>query len=202
MVYDKGNNDMSYGWTRANEKNCRIYETWTNMLARCYSEKYHERFPTYVECSVCKRWLLLSNFVEDLKNIDGYDETKFLNGDISLDKDIKSNGENKEYSLENCMWVSIAENARQAMKTRNYLQGENNPRSIKIVQYDKQGNLIKIWGSSHEIERLTGINCGRVIYCCKWYECGENKEKWYETHKNHPYKSAGGFIWKYYKEIE
>ena len=212
VVCCKGINDMTYGWTRSNEKNQRIYQTWHSMLVRCYDEKYQERKSTYKGCSVCQRWLLLSNFVEDVTKIEGYDEEKFLNGELQLDKDVKSIGVNKEYSLENCMLISNIENIKQSNKTMDYtfMQGENNPfygiigenhpRSIKISQYDKKGDLIKIWNASYEIQRELGIKHQNIIACCKWYECGENLEEWHKIRKGHPNKSAGGFIWKYYEE--
>ena len=206
MVCGHGINDMPRGWASVNEKNQRIYKTWCNILIRCYSEKFHKTRPTYKECTICKKWLLLSNFVEDYQLIDGYEENKFMKGELCLDKDIKSNGTNKEYSLENCLWVSNTENVRQANKTRDnsYLYnrtGENNSCSIKIAQYDKKTNeLIKIWNSSREIERELGIFNTNIIQCCKFWEIDCNKEKWFKAHKNHPYKSAGGYIWKYYKE--
>ena len=202
MVYGHGINDMPYGWTNKSEKNCRIYKTWCHMLERCYSEKYHKTRPTYKSCSVCNRWLLFSNFVEDYKLIDSYNEEKFLKGKLVLDKDIKSNGENKEYSLKNCMWVSKSENSRQATKTRDYsdMQGENHSRSVKIAQYDKQGNLIRIWGYINDAQHELGIASQSISACCKFWEMNCNKEEWFKTHKNRPYKSAGGFIWKYYNE--
>ena len=179
-------------------------------------EKYHKKYPTYKNCTVCRRWLLLSNFVDDFKLISGYDKEKFMNGELELDKDIKSNGASKEYSLENCTLISKSENIRQATKTRNndYLQGENNhnygknfsketrrkmseAKSIKIAQYDKQGNIIKIWCGSREIQRELGINQGDIIACCKWYACGEDLGEWHKIRKGYPNKTAGGFIFKY-----
>ena len=120
------------------------------------------------------------------------------------------------------MLVSVSENTRQANKTRDYSNfnmhvysrigknhpmhgrtGENHPRSIKIMQYDKQTHkLIKIWDSAMDIERELGIKNGNIITCCKWYACGEDLEEWYKTHKNHPYKSTGGFIFRYYTDEE
>lgn len=195
MIYGKGINDTPRGWMIANDKNQRIYNTWQSMFCRCYSEKYHERKPTYKGCTVCKRWLLLSNFIEDIKLIDGYEEDKFLNGELELDKDIKSNGANKEYSLDNCMWVSKSENAKQSNKTMDYTSI-----SVKIAQHDKQDNLIKIWNCSMDIQRELEIPHGNIINCCKFWEMNCNKKKWFETHKGHPYKTCGGYIWKYYKE--
>ena len=205
MIQNHGINDMPRGWRLENEWNKKVYQTWHDMLTRCYNEKFHKRSPTYKNCYVCKRWLVLSNFIEDIKLIDGYSEEKFLNGDICLDKDIKSNGQNKEYSIENCIWVSHIENFKQAIKTRddNYLQGKNNLRSIKICQYDKETyELIKIWGCIHDIKRELSIDSGSITKCCKWYECNEDLKEWFKIYKENPRKSAGGYIFKYYKESE
>ena len=119
MVYNIGTNDMPRCWTVDNEWNHKVYQTWFHMIQRCYSEKSLKRNPTYKNCTVCNRWLRLSNFVEDFKLIDGYDEELFLNIKLELDKDIKSNGKNKEYSLNNCMLVSHKKNTKQAIKFIN-----------------------------------------------------------------------------------
>lgn len=37
-------------------KNKRESQLWYNMLARCYSSKYHENCPSYINCEVCERW--------------------------------------------------------------------------------------------------------------------------------------------------
>ena len=195
MVYGYGINDTPRGWRLENEWNKRVYEKWKSMFGRCYSEKYQEKHPTYIGCTVCERWLLLSNFTEDIPKIDGYDKELFLNGKLELDKDIKSNGENKEYSLENCLWVIHAENVRQSNKTKDY-----SCLSVKINQYDKQGNFIKLWSSSMEIKRKLGIDQSNIIACCKFWGMNCDKEKWYETYKQHPIKSASGFVWKYDEE--
>ena len=206
MVYEHGRNDMRYGWSSENKWNKRVYRTWHNMIARCYSEKCHKQRPTYKTCNVCDDWLYLSNFIRDFKLIDGYDEEKFLKGELELDKDIKTNGANKVYSLENCIFISKTENVKQANKTRNnsYLQGENNPmyKNIKIAQYDKQGNLIKVWNGVYKIVHELGINHGHIIACCKFWEIKCNKEEWFKFRKDAPRKSCGGYIFKYYKDDE
>lgn len=199
----KGINNMPKNWTVENEWNKKVYKKWKSMLERCYSEKVHKREPTYIDCSVCDRWLLLSNFVEDVTKIDGYDEEEFLSGKLCLDKDIKSNGKNKEYSLENCVFVNKRENSKQMLKTRdnNYLQGKNHPmyKGTKIIQYDKQGNLIKVWNDLCSIEHELRIDRSHIISCCKWYDCREDLNEWHKIKKGYPNKSAGGFVWKYYK---
>ena len=183
------------------------------MLYRCYSKKFQEKNPTYSDCYVCERWLKLSNFVEDITKIEGYE--LWLNNPnkyICLDKDIKSNGKNKCYCLENCMFTTIEENIRQSNKTMDYdfLKGENNyffgkhlcgteNSSIKkIVQYDLNGNEIRTWDYIKQINEEIGLDCSSIVKCCKFWEMNCNKDEWKKTYKNRPRKSVGGFIWKYY----
>jgi len=41
---------------------CPFYQTWLNMLRRCYSPVSHKLHPTYKGCSVCTDWLRFSVF--------------------------------------------------------------------------------------------------------------------------------------------
>lgn len=79
------------------------YTLWTKILLRITNTK---NYPNYTDCTIDKRWLSFANFVEDLSKIPGYDLwLKNLGKDeIHLDKDIKNKG-NREYSLDNCMFV-------------------------------------------------------------------------------------------------
>ena len=63
--------------------------------------------------------------------------------------------------------------------------GKNAPHTKRVVQYDKQGNLIKIWDYAKQATEELGINHGNIIQCCKGR-----------------LKSAGGFVWKYAEEVE
>lgn len=171
MVYGIGINDMEYGWTKANEWNHRVYQVWQDMLRRCYSEKEHERHPTYIGCVVCERWLKLSNFVEDIVKIDNYEYWRDNpNQRISLDKDIKSNGISKCYCLEQCQFISKSENSKQAMKTRDYddIKGEKNPMfgrtGEKNPMFGKTGEKHPMYGKHHSEEtrqKLSEINKGK-----------------------------------------
>ena len=58
--------------------------------------------------------------------------------------------------------------------------GENHPQAKRVAQYDKQGNLIKIWDYAKQVTEELGINNGNIIKCCKG-----------------KLKSAGGYIWRY-----
>ena len=106
---------------------------------------------------------------------------------------------------EKSYWYGKKHSEETKQKMSKALQGENNPMYGKgkiIAQYDKQGNLIKVWNSSNEIKHKLNISQSNIIACCKFWEMDCNKEEWHKTHKVDPRKSAGGFIWKYYKKGE
>ena len=181
MVCNVGINDMYWGWKSENDYNKRVYGLWREMIRRCYSEQKLKVNPTYKNCYVCERWKKLSNFVEDIKKIENYN-LWIKNKDYELDKDIKTNGKNKEYCLENCMFVSHSENTRQANKTRNYddIRGGNAVQSKTVIQYDMNMNLIKVWDNYSIAQVEKELKISHISDCC-----------------NNKRKSAGGYIWKH-----
>ena len=83
-----------------NRKHTRVYDTWYKMLERCYSEKYHKKYPTYKDCTVCEE---LHNF----QNFAKWYENNFYQVDdekMCLDKDILVK-HNKIYSPKTCIFV-------------------------------------------------------------------------------------------------
>ena len=66
-------------------------------------------------------------------------------------------------------------------ETRQKLKELSN--SIKVVQLDKDYNVIKVWDSAKEVERETGYYNTNVNGCCR------GKIKTYK-----------GFIWIYYED--
>jgi len=80
---------------------CPYYRAWVEMLKRCYSDKYQEKYPTYKGCSVSDEWLRFSVFK-------GWMEKKDWEG-MQLDKDLLLVG-NKVYSAETCVFVTKAVN--------------------------------------------------------------------------------------------
>jgi hypothetical protein len=40
------------------------YASWSHMLERCYSEKFHISKPKYKDCTVCEEWLKFQNFAK------------------------------------------------------------------------------------------------------------------------------------------
>ena len=78
----------------------KCYNAWYGMLTRCYNEKYHEKYPTYIDCEVYKEWLNFQNF--GVWYEDNYYEIKGER--MALDKDILIKG-NKIYSPDTCIFV-------------------------------------------------------------------------------------------------
>ena len=101
--------------TGINGKITREYILWQGMLKRCYYDEYLKEHPTYINVTVCERWLCFANFLEDLPLIENYE--LWLNSEekMSLDKDLKQVGvENKVYSLDTVKFVTASENTKEA----------------------------------------------------------------------------------------
>lgn len=81
---------------------CPFYKRWKKMLERCYSEKFHSKSPSYINCSVCDEWLIFSNFKQWMEQQDWQGK--------ELDKDIINTG-NKIYSADNCSFVDKLTNS-------------------------------------------------------------------------------------------
>lgn len=95
--------------------------------------------------------------------------------------------------IENLRWATRKENMNNPLSKINSsiaILGEKHPlygkfgalhhSSIPVIQYSKDGELIREYAGIREAERVTGINQGNISKACKG-----------------KYKSAGGYIWKY-----
>jgi hypothetical protein len=99
LLYGVGVNDANYvvrPTVSGSRAICIFFQTWRDMIDRCYSKASHKAKPTYVECSVCDEWLTFSKFKKWM-------ELQEWNG-RQLDKDILIDG-NKIYSPTTCAFV-------------------------------------------------------------------------------------------------
>lgn len=88
------------------------YNIWARIISRCYNvdDRAYRNYGGN-NVTVCDRWLCFESFLSDLYLIDGYDDYKFYNERIELDKDVKQRGfTHKVYSLDTCKFVTSAEN--------------------------------------------------------------------------------------------
>lgn len=95
LVLGWGINDSERKVVHGSEQEL-VYKTWTSMIRRCYSEKYHRLKPTYIGCQVCDEWKYFSNFEKWFK-------CHYKDGFV-LDKDILVVG-NRIYSPGTCCFV-------------------------------------------------------------------------------------------------
>lgn len=115
------------------------YKTWTSMIRRCYSEKYHKHKPTYIDCEVCEEWRYYSNFEK-------WYNKNYRKGYV-LDKDILIQG-NRIYSPETCCFVPPHINGLLA--TNDKKRGK-----LKIGVYFHQGKYVAQCGINR-IQRCIG----------------------------------------------
>jgi hypothetical protein len=87
---------------------------------------------------------------------------------------------NKGWDLERAF------NTRPLDRDSEYRKGKYDKRSKPIAQYDKDGNIIKIWSSLGEIKREKGYSTCSIMNICK--------------HKP-TYNYAYNYKWEYYNEL-
>ncbi len=104
----------------------RAYSRWNSILMRCYCNSYHERFPTYKDCTVAKEWHNFQNFAK-------WFEENYIEG-YHVDKDIKVKG-NRVYGPDTCIFVTPQKN-KEFSSSKHY----------KIL--DPEGNLVEFFNMS------------------------------------------------------
>lgn len=122
LVYGVGVNDYE-GRVKINGKMIKSYNTWKNMLERCYDDKLLKKYPTYTDCTVCEEWLYFSNFKKWFDEHYRWDlDEKGLRP--CLDKDLLVKG-NKIYSPDTCIFLPNSVNSflanKQSRNTSGYI---------------------------------------------------------------------------------
>lgn len=149
-----------------NGKSTRVYNTWHDMLRRCYDEKYHEKHPTYRGCSACEEWHNFQNFAEwhekNYYEVEG--ET------MCLDKDILVK-HNKIYSTDTCIYVPQTINL--LFTKRNSKRGE----SVIGTSLTKNG---KYQVHCNMINPETGKSKDKYLGRCDTQEKGFEVYKYYK----------------------
>lgn len=91
--------------------------------------------------------------------------------------------------VENLRWVTHKENCNNIITKKHYKESDGCKNlqdgkmfSKVVIQYSIEGDFIKEWSSTMEVQRELGIHNTIISKCC--------------MNKPH-YKTAGGFIWKY-----
>ena len=108
----------------------KAHTTWYNMLRRAYCPKYHASRPTYIGCSVDKRWLEYQEFAVWFEN------HEYSNHGYELDKDLLLPG-NKIYAPELCVFVP------RQLNTLLIDSGAARGRYEQGVSFNKQRNKFR-----------------------------------------------------------
>lgn len=130
-------------------KHIREYQTWSNMIKRCYDEKYRYKNPTYYDVSCHPDWLYYENFYEWIHSQSNYDVIK-EDLTYAIDKDILHKG-NKEYAPDKCCLVPQRVN-------NLFIKSNKNRGDLPIgVHYQKKNNKYVAQCGGHENSRYLGI---------------------------------------------
>jgi hypothetical protein len=155
-VHRIGMNDANYmvcPIVNGKKVRCQFYTVWSNMIERCYDNKFQEKNQTYINCSVVEEWLTFSVFKSWMIKQDWQGK--------QLDKDILIPG-NKEYGPDSCIFVSHAINSLAIGCATNrglYPQG---------VSFNKQGRKYRAQCHANERNNHLGyfksINEAEIAY--------------------------------------
>lgn len=123
-------------WEKTKE-NKHFKSIWSGMIARCYNKK-HEAYIRYGAKGVyvTEEWLCFENFLNDAKYIEGFNQEKFDNSELELDKDIKKLG---YYSKESCKWVSFQENNKGKINEKTFYVDGKETNGLRL--FCKENNL-------------------------------------------------------------
>ena len=94
-------------------------------------------------------------------------------------------------NVDNLVWLTYEEHAA---KHPEWGKAAAKVLSKPINQYDLDGNFIKTWYSSYDIQRELGYNHSNITRCCKGGFFSEQRNKWVNV------TQAYGYKWEYADE--
>ena len=123
----------------AKGKPTKEYQTWMDMIIRCYDAKHHIKNPTYTGCTIVRAWHNFQVFAKWFNEhyIEGY----------HLDKDIKVPG-NKVYGPDTCTFVPASANIEKA-------------RAVTVMLRSPKGERVEVYNIS-KFARENGLDQGAL----------------------------------------
>lgn len=161
---------------------------WHSMIDRCYNKK-HSSYKYYGArgVTVCDRWLRFDYFLQDLRNMKGYDLQKLITGEIELDKDIlqyEVETHEKIYSPETC--IMIPKNVNLVNTTRNKNFYALSPKNILYSH-----TVVKFFAKEHKLDDSCIIKClkgkrkSHKGYCFSYDKNVLEQQKIANDYRNH-----------------
>lgn len=88
-------------------------------------------------------------------------------------------------SKSNLEWVTCAQNINFGSRTERMAKTNTNGKCSKaVLQYDRQGNFIQEWPSTHEVERQLGLRNENISSCCNGKRKTAYNFKWQYKYEN------------------
>lgn len=124
--------------SRENGKHTKEYNTWFDMISRCYDENYKRKLPTYAGCSVVESWHNFQVFAKWYTEHRNYGKKGY-----QIDKDLKYPG-NKIYGPDTCDVVPAIVNSSiicpSVSKNSKYVGVHWCPRDKRFIAKLRVGN--------------------------------------------------------------
>ena len=153
-----------------------LYQTWNGMLARCYDEK-HNGYENYGAKGIFvdSRWLIFSNFVEDVKNRHiVYQKDTIYEGSVAFSNNEKyftymdDDGDEDDESLVHVDLQTgskrvLAQNIRSAFRPMKETYFSNDDRFLLLSSRD--GNTVKVYDfskNSFSYQRVDAYLSGHI----------------------------------------
>ena len=103
----------------------RKYDSWHNMIIRCYNKKVKEKYPTYENCYSVDSWHCYQTYA------DFYESCPYRKDGWNLDKDLLVPG-NKVYSPETCVYLP------PSINNKLFYCSTRNQFGLRGVWYDEE----------------------------------------------------------------
>ena len=145
-----------------------LFWRWLNMIGRCYNQK-HCQYKSYGDKGIYVEEYLrnFSNYINVVENLENASKLKEFPKEWQIDKDLKS-----IYDL------CYSRNTLTIMKASENLELENKGKRVKVYMFSLNNELVNIFNSINEAERITGVHRGNIARTMRGESRTAGGHKW------------------------